>query len=148
MTPETVAALLPHAGASGAQPMRGGLAGAGFNLSDVARFEAAMSAGAAPGGAAPAASANAIQAAAPAGGAEFLNSEAIRNFFNPLERINGTTEKFMQHSEKLAADPDVQPGDMLMMMVTTQKFMFECQLTSSVANRTSDGIQELFRQQS
>jgi hypothetical protein len=34
------------------------------------------------------------------------------------------------------------------MMVTTQKFMFECQLTSSVANRTSDGIQELFRQQS
>jgi hypothetical protein len=144
MTPETVAALLPNAGAAGAQPMRGGLAGAGFNLSDVARFEAAMSAG----GAAPAASAHAVQAAASTGGTEFLNSEAIRNFFNPLERINGTTEKFMQHSEKLAADPDVQPGDMLMMMVTTQKFMFECQLTSSVANRTSDGIQELFRQQS
>jgi hypothetical protein len=34
------------------------------------------------------------------------------------------------------------------MMAGVQQFMLECQLTSSVANRTSDGIQELFRQQS
>jgi hypothetical protein len=37
---------------------------------------------------------------------------------------------------------------MIKMMAGCQQFMLECQLTSSVANRTSDGIQELFRQQS
>lgn len=28
------------------------------------------------------------------------------------------------------------------------KFLFQSQLTSNVANRTSDGVQQLFRQQS
>jgi hypothetical protein len=36
---------------------------------------------------------------------------------------------------------------MIMLSVRCQEFMFHCQLTSNVANRTSDGLQQLFRQQ-
>jgi hypothetical protein len=39
------------------------------------------------------------------------------------------------------------PGDMMMLTVRCQEFMFHCQLTSNIANRTSDGLQQLFRQQ-
>ena len=33
------------------------------------------------------------------------------------------------------------------MTVKAHEFMFHCQLTANVANRTSDGLQQLFRQQ-
>jgi hypothetical protein len=125
------------AGAGMARPAAGG-----FSLNDVARFEAAMSGG---GGAA------AVGAVAPtvaAGPISMLNSETLKAFFDPLNRINNAPDRMLAASEKLAANPDAGPGDMLMTMMSVQKFVFECQITSSVANRTSDGVQELFRQQS
>jgi len=39
------------------------------------------------------------------------------------------------------------PGEMVMLSVKCHEFMFHCQLTSNAANRTSDGLQQLFRQQ-
>ena len=39
------------------------------------------------------------------------------------------------------------PGEVVMLTVRCQEFMFHCQLTSNIANRTSDGLQQLFRQQ-
>jgi hypothetical protein len=36
---------------------------------------------------------------------------------------------------------------MVMLSMRCQEFMFHCQLTSNIANRTSDGLQQLFRQQ-
>ena len=42
----------------------------------------------------------------------------------------------------------MSPGEMVMLTVRCQEFMFHCQLTSNIANRTSDGLQQLFRQQS
>ncbi len=119
-------------------------AGANFSIHDVARFEAAMSgdAGGAPG--AP----QALQPSAIGGGADFLNSPSVRALFEPLANINKSTDSIMVNSQKLSANPDAGPGEMVMMLMGAQKFMFECQMTSSVANRTSDGVQELFRQQS
>ncbi len=128
------------AGAGMARPAAGG-----FSLNDVARFEAAMS-GAAGGGAA-----SPVGAVAPtvaAGPISMLNNETLKAFFDPLNRINSAPDRMLAASEKLAANPDAGPGDMLMTMMSVQKFVFECQITSSVANRTSDGVQELFRQQS
>ncbi len=37
---------------------------------------------------------------------------------------------------------------MLNLTVKCHEFMFHAELTSNVANRTSDGVQQLFRQQS
>ena len=39
------------------------------------------------------------------------------------------------------------PGDMVSLTMRCQEFMFHCQLMSNIANRTSDGLQQLFRQQ-
>ncbi len=124
------------AGAGLARPAAGG-----FSLGDVARFEAAM----AGGGATPV---GAVAPTAAAGPISMLNSDTLKAFFNPLNRINNAPDRMLAASEKLAANPDAGPGDMLMTMMSVQKFVFECQITSSVANRTSDGVQELFRQQS
>lgn len=124
------------AGAGMARPAAGG-----FSLNDVARFEAAMSGGG--GGAV-----GAVAPAAAAGPISMLNNETLKAFFDPLNRINNAPDRMLAASEKLAANPDAGPGDMLMTMMSVQKFVFECQITSSVANRTSDGVQELFRQQS
>jgi hypothetical protein len=119
-------------------------AGVGFSLHDVARFEAAMSPGAVTsvgfGGTVMPVNTNSAMS--------FVNSEQVRAFFSPLDRITGSTERIMANSERITADPDMGPGEMIKMMAGVQQFMLECQLTSSVANRTSDGIQELFRQQS
>jgi hypothetical protein len=123
------------AGAGLARPAAGG-----FSLGDVARFEAAM----AGGGATPV---GAVAPSAAAGPISMLNSDTLKAFFDPLNRINNAPDRMLAASEKLAANPDAGPGDMLMTMMSVQKFVFECQITSSVANRTSDGVQELFRQQ-
>lgn len=123
------------AGAGLARPAAGG-----FSLGDVARFEAAM----AGGGATPL---GAVAPTAAAGPISMLNSDTLKAFFDPLNRINNAPDRMLAASEKLAANPDAGPGDMLMTMMSVQKFVFECQITSSVANRTSDGVQELFRQQ-
>jgi hypothetical protein len=154
MTTEAIAALsrmdpqglAQQAIAGPTVPPGGPSAGAAFSLNDVARFEAAMSPGGAavPGASNPAAVAPAHAASATG----FFNNEGVRNFFSPLDRINGSTERIMARSLEMAADPDLRPGEMIKMMANVQQFMLEAQLTSSVANRTSDGIQELFRQQS
>jgi hypothetical protein len=36
---------------------------------------------------------------------------------------------------------------MVMLTVKSHEFLFHSQLTANVANRTSDGLQQLFRQQ-
>jgi hypothetical protein len=139
MNPEALAAIAPAGATAGASPLATMPAGAAFSLNDIARFESFMSGGSR--GAARTAS------TAPVGASAF-DSAALRDFIGPLDKINSSTERFVAASEHISRDPNVGPGAMLMTMVSVQRFMLECQLTSSVANRASDGIQELFRQQS
>ena len=47
-----------------------------------------------------------------------------------------------------ASGADMSPGEVVNLTMKCHEFMFHCQLSSSIANRTSDGIQQLFRQQS
>jgi hypothetical protein len=145
MTNEAIAAISALDPTQATVPPVRAAAGVGFTLNDLARFENAM---AAPNGPNAVPAARQLDPMGAVNNVEYLNSDAIRAFLNPLERINSATERFMVNSEKLARDPDVTPGEMMLTMVGVQKFVLECQLTSSVANRTSDGIQELFRQQS
>jgi hypothetical protein len=144
MTPElAVEAISNQQSANMAKPFHA-FAGHGFSLNDIAKFEAAMSEQVNF-------KASASQQIGPTHNYDktmFLNSQSLQAFLAPLDKISSSSQYIMGNSELLAASPDASPGDLLMTMVSIQKFMFECQMTSSVANRTSDGIQELFRQQS
>ena len=95
----------------------------------------------------------AVQANAPAS-AEALQatqkpSEGMRNVLAAFDRLNGGADGIRALADKLAANPaDASPSQIIQMTMQCHQFMFQCELTSNVANRTSDGIQQLFRQQS
>lgn len=76
-------------------------------------------------------------------------SEGMRSVLAAFDRLNGGAESIRDMANKLAANPaDASPSQIIQMTVQCHQFMFQCELTSNVANRTSDGIQQLFRQQS
>lgn len=76
-------------------------------------------------------------------------SEAARAVFKPLEYINNEAAEISDFAKMAAASGnEMTPGEMITLTVRSHEFMFHCQLTSNIANRTSDGLQQLFRQQS
>lgn len=46
-----------------------------------------------------------------------------------------------------ASNGELTPGEIVQLTMRCQEFMFQCQLTSNIANRSADGVQQLFRQQ-
>lgn len=84
---------------------------------------------------------------APTGGMDALQP-AMKGMMATLEHVNGEATQLAQIANAAKAKGgSLSPGDMVMMTVRCQEFMFHCQLTSNIANRTSDGLQQLFRQQ-
>ncbi|MFK8014892.1 MAG: hypothetical protein AB8G17_05595 [Gammaproteobacteria bacterium] len=76
------------------------------------------------------------------------DSEGLRAVFSTLDSLNGRAETLESKSDVFTSGKrDMSPGDMLMLTVQSHEFLFHCELTANVANRTSDGIQQLFRQQ-
>lgn len=76
-------------------------------------------------------------------------SAAAQALFRPLEHINAEAAQLGHDArEAAAAGRELTPGELVSLTVRCQEFMFHCQLTSNIANRTSDGLQQLFRQQS
>lgn len=74
---------------------------------------------------------------------------AMKGMFSALEKVNAEASSLGAHARAAEAKGlDLTPGEMVMLSVRCQEFMFHCQLTSNIANRTSDGLQQLFRQQS
>jgi len=97
------------------------------------------------GGAAPAGNdANAVASTAPPG-----ESATAKMMVNAFDSLNGTATKIENLSRAMSASAtEMTPGQMLEMTMQCHQFLFQSQLTSNVANRTSDGVQQLFRQQS
>lgn len=105
---------------------------------DIREFAAAFDRGSAPG---------AAGGVAQAGAAE--PSQGTRAVLAALDNLNGGAESIGQASQSISANAaELTPGEMIQMTMKCHQFMFTSQLTSNVANRTSDGIQQLFRQQS
>lgn len=76
-------------------------------------------------------------------------SEGMRTLFAAFDHLNGGAQNVRELAQKLAASPsDASPSQIIQLTMASHQFMFQCELTSNVANRTSDGIQQLFRQQS
>ena len=129
---DLVAAVTPGGAAAPAQAQLGW----GASLTDVAqlgRFEQALGA-----------AAQRLQATQPA-----QPSEAARALFQPFEHINGEAVSLSSDARAASeAGRELTPGELVSLTVRCQEFMFHCQLTSNIANCTSDGLQQLFRQQS
>lgn len=108
--------------------------GYGATMSDAVQFQNALhTAGA--------------QAPAGVGGSEAL-APAMKGIFNQLEFVNGQASNLAAHAKAAEAKgAAITPGEMIGLTVQCHEFMFNCQLTSNIANRTSDGLQQLFRQQ-
>ncbi len=76
-------------------------------------------------------------------------SEGMRAVLSAFENLNGGAENINSMSQVMSANSaDLTPGAMLKMTMECHQFLFKAELTSNVANRTSDGVQQLFKQQS
>ena len=120
-----------------AQPVQ---AGYGVSLTDLGRFEQALgSAQTRSAGSTPRLEVQAADGP----------SKAAQALMRPFEHIN-LEASAIADSAKLAqvAGKDLSPGEMVMLTVRCQEFSFHAQLLSNMANRMSDGVQQLFRQQS
>ena len=69
--------------------------------------------------------------------------------FEPLDRINTEARDLVDYAQSaLESGNELTPSEIVMLTARSQEFMFHAQLTANVANRTADGLQQLFRQQS
>jgi hypothetical protein len=67
----------------------------------------------------------------------------------PLDYINEEAGKIVNYAKSaVESGNELTPSEIVMLTARSHEFMFHCQLTSNIANRTSDGLQQLFRQQS
>lgn len=106
--------------------------GYGVSLTDVGGFQQAMSGASARLEARP--------VAAP--------SEGLHKLFSPFESVNGEAARLSADAKAAqAGGKDMSPGEVVALTVRSTEFLFHCQLTANIANRTSDGLQQLFKQQ-
>ena len=69
--------------------------------------------------------------------------------FEPFGQINREAADLAEFAKSaIASENTLAPGEMIALTVRSQQFMFHSQLTANIANRTADGVQQLFRQQS
>lgn len=74
---------------------------------------------------------------------------ALQGVMDTLQQINVQARDLSETARAASiSEQEMTPGEMVMLTVRCHEFMFNCQLTSNMANRTSDGLQQLFRQQS
>jgi hypothetical protein len=66
---------------------------------------------------------------------------------NPLLRLNTDSTLLASQSDQ-ATQNGMRPSDLMMLTMRSHEFLFHCELVANVANRSSDGMQQLFRQQS
>lgn len=109
-------------------------AGWGLALGDLSRFESAMG--------------SAVQRL------DTVSSSTgpapvVKALMEPLEHINQEAQALSAMAQQAEqAGRTLNPGEVLHLTVRSQEFLFHTQITANAANRTSDGLQQLFRQQS
>jgi hypothetical protein len=107
-------------------------AGPNASLSDITSFQGSLASAGSTG----------------VGGADALGP-AMQAMFSQIERVNGEAKSVSEYAKAAqASGSEMTPGEVVDLTMKCHEFMFHCQLTSNIANRTSDGIQQLFRQQS
>lgn len=73
---------------------------------------------------------------------------AMKGMFNALDQVNVQARAVSRYAETAeASGGQLTPGEMVQLNMKCSEFMFQAQLTSNIANRSSDGVQQLFKQQ-
>lgn len=75
-------------------------------------------------------------------------SEGARMMISAFDSLNSGAKNIEALSQAMSGTQNMTPSQVLEMTMKCHEFLFQSQLTSNVANRTSDGVQQLFRQQS
>jgi hypothetical protein len=105
------------------------------------------------GGGSPQLEARFHQSLARVGGIEALTPSgsvppAIKGMFNALDQVNVQAKSVSDYAASAeASGGQLTPGEIVQLTMKCQEFMFQAQLTSNIANRSSDGVQQLFKQQ-
>jgi hypothetical protein len=74
---------------------------------------------------------------------------ALKGLLDTLDKVNMEARNVTDYArEAELSSGELTPGEIIQLTMRCQEFMFHCQLTSNIANRSSDGVQQLFRQQS
>jgi hypothetical protein len=72
----------------------------------------------------------------------------VKGLFDALDQINVQARSVSDYANTAqASGGQLTPGEIVQLTMKCQEFMFQCQLTSNIANRSADGVQQLFRQQ-
>ncbi|WP_200884953.1 hypothetical protein [Croceibacterium mercuriale] len=74
--------------------------------------------------------------------------KVVGGLFDALDQVDSQAKSVSDYAtEAQAGDGQLTPGEIVNLTMRCQEFMFQCQLTSNIANRSADGVQQLFRQQ-
>jgi hypothetical protein len=125
--------LLPSQTGGGVGDVPPAQAGWGVSLTDLSSFEQSLQ--------------NAV--ARIEAKASTASSQAAQAVFQPFEHLNVEASRLA--ADTVAASKSgtgLSPGEVVHLTYRCHEFLFHTQLASNAANRTSDGIQQLFRQQS
>lgn len=72
----------------------------------------------------------------------------LRGMLDALDQVNVQARAVSRYAETAeASGGQLTPGEIVQLTMKCSEFMFQAQLTSNIANRSSDGVQQLFRQQ-
>ncbi|MBX7482753.1 hypothetical protein [Qipengyuania qiaonensis] len=75
-------------------------------------------------------------------------SKVMNGLFDTLDSVDAQAKSVADYARSAeASDGQLTPGEIVNLTMRCQEFMFQCQLTSNIANRSADGVQQLFRQQ-
>ncbi|MGI9286950.1 MAG: hypothetical protein ACR2P1_16310 [Pseudomonadales bacterium] len=131
MSAEALAANLATSGAGNAKQM-----GSRVSPQDIAKFENAYK------------DASSRQIQAPNTAAiDSQSNKTVSSLLDPFLKLNTHAAELGQQAS-LAQGKELKPSELMMLTMRSHEFMFHCELVSNVANRSSDGMQQLFRQQS
>jgi len=68
----------------------------------------------------------------------------------PLDHLDQEANELIEYAQNaIESGNELTPSEIVVMLTAkSQEFMFHSQLTANIANRSADGLQQLFRQQS
>jgi len=74
--------------------------------------------------------------------------DAVAPLVHALESVNSEATRLAAAAQATqAAGASVSPGDLIMLSMRCNEFLFHCELTANIADRGSDGVQQLFREE-
>lgn len=105
------------------------------SLYDVSRFEAVYQ--------------KAAEVSIPNTGVESATENPFSSAFKALESLNGGGEGIGSEVLRMIGEnAEMSPSEMIGLTMKAQHFLFQSQLMANIANKSSEGLQQLFRQQS